>query len=245
MDETKRLSVAYTHTETKKLYWGCIAPKCKHLRVGNRQLSRILSHAMGCSHLSPELKDFANDTAIHQHAPGLKVNPKKIQTDTENQGAPHKKVRKIQGTLTDITVTTGKIKYQDEVDLAIVQLFATSGIPATILDSPHWKKFVEVATRSKCNPPSSTKLAAKLIPAEAALVRKYQTDFLRTCTNLTLTFDGGSTRKPSSVYTIHITTAERETFFMEGHDATNERHTAEYLGGLIIKASYEPESEHT
>ena len=238
MDETQRLSIAYMHTKTRKLYWGCIAPECNHLRAGNRQLSRILVHAMGCPYLPPELKNLANDTAVNQHAPGIKVNPKQIRTDTENQGAPHKKPKTIQGTITDIAVTTGKIKYQDEVDLAIVQLFAANGIPANVLDSPQWKKFVEVVSHSKGNSPSSTTLTKKLIPAEAALVRKYQTEFLQTCANLTLTFDGGSTRKPSSVYTIHITTAERETFFMEGYDATDERHTAEYLGKLITKASY-------
>ena len=73
----------------------------------------------------------------------------------------------------------------------------------------------------------------KLVPAGAALVRSYQNAFLRTCTNLTLTFDGAGTRKPSSVCTIHITTANRETFFMEGYDATDERHTAEFIEGLV------------
>jgi len=141
----------------------------------------------------------------------------------------------VQRTLADIATTAGKTKYQDEVNLAIVELFAVSGIPASVLDPPQWKKFVDVATRSKCSPLSSTILTEKLIPAEAALVRKYQTDFLRTCLNLTLTFDGGSIRKPSSVYTIHITTAERETFFMDGCDATGKRHTAEYIEGLVTR----------
>jgi len=241
-----RLSIACKHSKTGKQYWRCIAPECKYFKAGNRQLSRILSHAMECPHLLPELKDFANDTAISQNSLGAKVNPRQIQTDIENQGAPpHKKVKTIQGTLTDVAITTGKTKYQDEVNLTIVELFAVSGIPASVLDSLQWKKFVEVATRSKCNPPSSTMLVEKLIPAEAALVRKYQADFLRTCVNLTLTFDGGSTRRPSSVYTIHIGTAERETFFMEGCDATNERHTAEYIEGLVTKVRYKPEFIHS
>jgi len=201
---------------------------------------------MECPHLTPELKDFANDTAISQNSLGAKVNPKQIQTDTENQGAPpHKKAKTIQGTLTNIAITAGKTKYQDEVNLTIIELFAVSGVPASVLDSLQWKKFVDVATRSKCNPPSSTMLMEKLIPAEAALVRKYQADFLQTCVNLTLTFDGGSTRRPSSVYTVHITTAERETLFMEGCDATNEHHTAEYIEGLVTKVCDKLESKHS
>ena len=241
----ERLSIACVHAKTRKQYWRCIAPNCKHFQAGNRQLSRILLHAMGCPYLSFKLKGFANDVAISQNSLGAKTNPKQIQTDTENQGAPYKKAKTVQKTLANIAITAGKTKYQDEVNLAIVELFAVSGIPASVLDSLQWKKLVEVATRSKCNPPSSTMLTEKLIPAEAALVRKYQSDFLRTCTNLTLTFDGGSTRKPCSVYTLHITTAERETFFMEGHDATNERHTAEYIEGLATNVSDKSESKRS
>ena len=238
----ERLSVACMHVGTKKNYWRCVAPECKHFQAGNRQLSRILLHAMACSRLLPELKAFANDTAISVNSLGTKVIPKKIQVDTE-VGVQHKKARIVQETLANVAITTGQAKYQDKVNHAIVELFAVSGVPAKVLDSLQWRKFIEVATRSKCNSPSSTMLTVKLIPAEAALVRKYQTDFLRTCVNLTLTFDGGSTRKPCSVYTLHITTAERETFFMEGHDATDERHTAEYIAGLATKVCNESESK--
>ena len=34
------------------------------------------------------------------------------------------------------------------------------------------------------------------------------------------------------MYTLHITTADKETFFVEGYDAANESHTVEYIGGL-------------
>lgn len=233
----ERLSVACKHAETNKRYWKCIAPECKHFQVGNRQLSRIISHSMDCPHLSIELKELASQAAIEENALGAKVNPKEIQADTQDEGAPYKKAKTLQKTLTNVAVTTGKARYQDEVNHALVHLFSVSGIPAAVLDSPQWKNFVDVATRGKCNPLSSTMLTVKLIPAEAALVRKLQTDFLRTCDNLTLTFDGGATRKPSSVYTVHITTAERETFFVEGRDATSERHTAEYIEGLICEVN--------
>ena len=242
--ETEHLSIACVHSRTNKPYWRCIASGCKHFQAGNCQLQRVLAHAMDCSFISSELRDFAHEAAIELNAPGVRVNPKQIQTDTETQGAPpHKKVKTIQGTLTDVATTTGKAKYQDKVNLAIIELFAVSGVPPSVLDSLQWKKFVEVATNSKCNPPSLMMLTQKLIPAEAALVRKYQADFLRTCVNLTLTFDGGSTRKPSSVYTVHITTAERETLFMEGYEATTERHTAEYIEGLVTKVCGKPKPD--
>ena len=79
---------------------------------------------------------------------------------------------------------------------------------------------------------------------EATLVRRYQADFLRTCANLTLTFDGGSTRKPSSAYTIHITTTDRETFFVDRCDATDEHHTAEYIEGIVTRVRDKGESKY-
>jgi hypothetical protein len=229
------LSIAYTHPQTKKMFWGCIAPECKHLRAGNRQLGRILMHSTDCKHLSADLADFANDTAIEENAPGAKVKPKRIRDDSEDQTLLHKKVKTIQNTLVEIVVTTGKAKHEHAINLCIVELFCVRAIPAKVLDTPEWKKFVGEATHSKYNSPSSTTFTEKLVPAEAALVRSYQIKFLNTCVNLTLTFDGRSTRKPSSVYTVHITTADRETFFMEGCDATDEQHTAEFIDDLVTK----------
>lgn len=191
-------------------------------------------HAIECPHLAADLKDLANDTAI-KDAPGAKVNPKRIQTDSEDQIPLHKKAKTIQNTLVDIAVTAGKARYKHTIDLRVVELFCVRAIPAKVLDTPEWKKFVDDATKSKYNSPSSTTFMEKLVPAEAALVRSYQIKFLNTCINLTLTFDGGATRKPSSVYTVHITTADRETFFMEGCDATDDRHTAEYIEDLVTK----------
>lgn len=238
--EIQRLSISCFHFKTKKVHWRCIVPGCTHFRAGNRQLSRILVHATECRHLSTELQDLANDTAITENAPGAKVNPQQIQADVEDQGPSYKKAKTVQNALTDIIVPAGKIKYEDEVNLCIVELIAVNGIPVTMLDSPQWKKLVEAMSKLKYNSPSTSTFVNKLIPGQAALVRKYQTQFLQTCDNLTLTFDGGSTRKPSSVYTIHITTAERETFFMEGCDATDERHTAKYIEGLVVKVSDQP-----
>ena len=216
-------------------YWKCVSPECRHFQAGFRALGRILVHATRCDKLSVDLKDLANDSAIGENAPGAKVNPKKILTDTEDLEPLHKKVKTIQNTLIDVAIATGKADYKHALNLRVVELFCVRAIPAKVLDAPEWKKFVEEATKSKYTPPSSTTFTEKLVPGEAALVRSYQIKFLSACINLTLTFDGGATRKPSSVYTVHVTTADRETFFMEGFDATDERHTAEFIEGLVIK----------
>ena len=190
-------------------------------------------HAVDCPHLTTDLKEFANDLLIEENAPGVKVNLKHIPADSEEVVPVYKKAKTLKNTLVDVALTTGKAKYEHAVTLCIVELFCIRGIPAKVLDSPEWKRFVDEATKSKYILPSSTMFTEKLVPAEAALVRSYQRKFLHTCMNLTLTFDGAATPKPSSVYTIHITTADRETFFMEGYDATDERHTAEFIESLV------------
>ena len=53
-------------------------------------------------HLSTELQDLANDTAITENAPGAKVNPQQIQADVEDQGPSYKKAKTVQNALTDV-----------------------------------------------------------------------------------------------------------------------------------------------
>ncbi|KAF8838962.1 hypothetical protein BDN67DRAFT_906426, partial [Paxillus ammoniavirescens] len=52
---------------------------------------------------------------------------------------------------------------------------------------------------------------------------------LATCRHLTITFDGGKTRQPHSVYSIHVTTADRQTFCVELDDSSRLSHTGEYI----------------
>lgn len=233
-DIVSQLSVACTHQKTGKPYWRCLGPGCKHFRTGNHQLPRIISHAMECKYLSPDLKSLASEKSI-QNALGTKVALKELQTTPpdEDGGPTCKKAKLLQSSLKDVLLPRGTIKFNDEINHRIVMLFCISGLPPRVLDTPQWEQLMETASRFKYNPTSSTMVSRTFIPAEAALVRSHQVAFLRTLANLTITFDGGSTRKPSSVYTIHISTADRECFFVEAHDATDEKHTAVYIENLI------------
>ena len=73
------------------------------------------------------------------------------------------------------------------------------------------------------------------IPAEAALLCKKQVELLQKSNNLTITFDGGSTQKPQSVYTVHVTTPRRDIFYIEGEDGTDTKHTAAYLSTMLLR----------
>jgi len=202
---------------------------------------------MECTHLSSSLKNLASERSI-DNALGAKVAPKELQTTEsqgDNAGPSYKKAKLLQSTLKDAMVAKGSVKFEDEINYKILMLFCVSGLSLRILDTPQWKQLMETATKFKYKPTSSTMVSGTFTPAEAALIRSHQVVFLQTLVNLTVTFDGGSTRKPSSVYTIHISTADRECFFVEAHDATDEKHTATYIENLITSVRTKPRADYS
>lgn len=60
-------------------------------------------------------------------------------------------------------------------------------------------------------------------------------EILRKEENLTLTFDGNSTRKPQSVYTMHVTTKDRDSYFVDGYEGSDKHHTAVWIKDKVLK----------
>lgn len=52
---------------------------------------------------------------------------------------------------------------------------------------------------------------------------------------MTLTFDGGSTRYPQTVETIHVTTASHQTYLVSGHEASGVSHTAIHIEEVLLE----------
>ena len=84
-------------------------------------------------------------------------------------------------------------------------------------------------------PTSSSTFVDNYIPKEAVAVRQRQLKELKKYTNLTLTFDGTSTRKPQSLYTVHATTPTRETYFLDGYEDSVSRHTVDWVKEKLFK----------
>ncbi|KAJ3793831.1 ribonuclease H-like domain-containing protein [Lentinula aff. detonsa] len=118
-----------------------------------------------------------------------------------------------------------------------MQLLCCDSIPLHVLDSPRWKNLIEYLCRNGPNrsytPVSSTHMATSVIPNEASLVRKLTLEQLKNERNLTVTFDGGSIRKPQSIYTTHVTTEDRITYFWDGDEASDKSHNSEYVNQVI------------
>lgn len=135
-----------------------------------------------------------------------------------------------------LTSKAGKERLQAKLDYHIMKLICVRGLVPNVIDSPEWKSFVTNAN-PKYDPTSSSKFVEVHIPSEAAKVRVLQLEHLGKRYNLTLTYDGGTTRKPQSVYTVHITTQDRRVFFVAGDEASREHHTAEHIRSVIIEVS--------
>jgi len=77
-------------------------------------------------------------------------------------------------------------------------------------------------------PTASTTYATKIIPQEAVFVREKMLEHLKKEENLTLSFDGGSTRHPESFYTAHVTTQARRSYFLDGHTGSGDSHNTRW-----------------
>ncbi|KAF9234050.1 hypothetical protein BU15DRAFT_79456 [Melanogaster broomeanus] len=124
--------------------------------------------------------------------------------------------------------TEGRKVLQDRGDYAVMKFFVCCGIPPSNVDADEFKDMVS-ALNPTYHPPCSTTLEDKLIVNKAAKIGHAVRIHLQGCRNLTITFDGGKIRKPKSVYTIHVTTADRHAFCMELDDASLLSHSADYI----------------
>ena len=118
-----------------------------------------------------------------------------------------------------------------------MRLICARGLVPHTIDSPEWKEFTGLLNPSY-HPTSGDTFADKHIPREAVFVREKQIKLLSAEENLTLTFDGNTTRKPQSIYTVHATTPARVTYFLDGHQGSNERHTQEWVTNKLLKVNY-------
>ena len=68
-----------------------------------------------------------------------------------------------------------------------------------------------------------------ILPAEQAYVHEKQLELLQTQHYLTLTFDGGTTRRHDGHYTIHACTPSGKDFFIAMVNGRGQSHTADWI----------------
>jgi hypothetical protein len=239
-----RLVIKYRDEDSQKSSWGCVASGCTFLRQGNAQLERALKHATTCKILQADHVELWRQ-AIQEsgdNSLGARLKKDLAAEDIPMEVEPPMKRLRAQNTLNmaDLRETGKRVKeeacqlFQDKVDHVIMCLICVRGLVPHVIESPEWKELMGLLSDSY-HPTSATTFADKHIPREAVYVREKQIKALRMINNLTLTFDGNTTRKPHSVYTVHATTPSRETYFLDAHEASDERHTTQWVTDKLLK----------
>ncbi|RXW20375.1 hypothetical protein EST38_g5489 [Candolleomyces aberdarensis] len=250
-----RVAVQHKNDKGEK-YWTCIAPGrpgCDYSRKGNVGVDRVYKHAKECPHLrnSPAYHDIwqevidrmaddslqARISASESAAAGADLS---VTTAETGNGIPGPSLSQSKLDISKIKGAGKKEKaaknqlFQDRVDLLITQLICVRGMVPSIVDSPEWKALV-TTLNGTYKPTSSTMFSNTHIPKLAAHISKEQLKILKSQQDLTLMFDGSDMRRGQSFYTTHITTPDRQTFFVEGHKGTGERHTKEWVLSKVMK----------
>lgn len=108
-------------------------------------------------------------------------------------------------------------------------------IPPSAVDCSRWREFVS-ALDDGAKTPSGDTISDNFVTTEAAYIHKESVKTLSGRKCLTLSYDGGTTRKHESVYTAHVTEpTTRDAHLMEGDEASGVSHTSEHICGVLNK----------
>jgi len=227
-----RLITKYEDPKTKKKSYRCIAPDCGETRAGNAAFDRVLKHATACKHLEKFSPEAYHDALAQSGQSSLGA-----QLDETSHRLPHGQTSLDMVPIRD---QGKKIKedahqlFQAKVDHIIMRLICVRGLIPNLIDSTEWKELMHVLN-GNYKPTSGDTFADKHIPREANYVREKQIEILRRIDNLTLTFDGNTTRKPHAIYTAHATTPSRASYFLDGHEGSDEHHNTQWVKGKLLK----------
>jgi hypothetical protein len=177
-----------------------------------------LRHAKECIGLDPALRQEANKRSVGTSLAVRIQNQASVNPDS----AP-------------IEDAQARQLKTDKVNHALLKVLCDRMIPPSIVDSSKWREFVH-SLDENINTASGTTISVNFVTTEAAFVRSESIKKLSQLNNLTLSFDGGTTRGGESVYTVHVTDpSTREAHLVECSEETGVSHTAEHIRGVLDK----------
>ncbi|KAG9094907.1 hypothetical protein FS749_011540 [Ceratobasidium sp. UAMH 11750] len=213
-------------TNPPAIRWRCSAKGCTFSSAGPaRQSNRIYPHTMMCEYLGSDLVEKAAAASA-----GKSLGSKLESMNASRPG------NSTQPSVHSIAQSEGReqrnMRYNHLALLAICGL----SLPPTILDSRYWRNMIEFLD-PKITPLSASHVAMALIPSEAARVRQKSIEVLRGYRHLTLSFDGATTRRNQSIYTVHATTPDtRQSHLLAGSNASGKSHTGKHLKEVLVNA---------
>ncbi|CDO75802.1 hypothetical protein BN946_scf184934.g17 [Trametes cinnabarina] len=227
------------------------ASTCEKLRNSHPDVHASIVDAQSTGSLGAKISDIngsenrsgTQDCDSHQQTahstPSASLSS--VPSSSEPPAVPVPKKLKTEGTL-DAFVAQGvkqkrtaqRAALQQSVDHIIMRLICVRGLVPSIVDSAEWKELM-YALNPGYKPSPSDKFTKDYIPKEAAFVRSKQLEEVQKHDNLTITFDGNSTRR-DSIYFVHATTPHREHYFISGHVGTDEHHTVPWVKSKILQS---------
>ncbi|KAF8594791.1 hypothetical protein BDV93DRAFT_565082 [Ceratobasidium sp. AG-I] len=205
---------------TQKRY-RCSGVGCWHSWAAPRASTRVLKHAYNeCKGLNPELRP-----EVERRSAFLSL-ARKVQDhrkDTES------------GTTVEISQDNPEAQRQKEekVNHALLKWICDRMIPPSAVDCFRWRELMDTLD-SGVKTASGDTISGNFVTTEAAYIHQESIKVLSKHENLTLSYDGGTTKKHESVYTVHATVpSTREACLVEGNGASGVSHTAEHVCGVI------------
>ncbi|KAI0683439.1 hypothetical protein BC835DRAFT_1311037 [Cytidiella melzeri] len=225
------------------------AATCTHLQETHPDIHRQIVDTQSALSLGARLQDTTAKAAASQLTIPHTIVRSSSDSALRSSGSrsnltppTHKKIR-LEGNasvLENYVAQGTKARRKDEraalqqrADHAITRLICARGLVPNIVDSPEWKELMGILNPDY-TPSSSDKFSREYIPQEAGFVRREQLKELSQHHNLTITFDGNSTRR-DTIYFVHATTPDRVHYFVDGHVGTSEHHTVPWVKSKILK----------
>lgn len=209
---------------TGKRRWRCSAPGCQE-SWASRQPQRVLSHATEeCRFTLPSLRDraLAQSSKLSLGHQVEQLNAAAVRQVSESTGTTS------QPSVLSIVSAEGRSAKQTRFDLHIVNFISVAQLPPSKVDSPEFHDMIHEAN-PHLTPKLSSHIARSRIPMESARICGLSMEELKGCTNLTISFDGGSGIKPQSFTTVHVTNPDtRVPHLMGAVEASSISHTGRY-----------------
>ncbi|KAJ6573317.1 ribonuclease H-like domain-containing protein, partial [Mycena sp. CBHHK59/15] len=191
-----------------------------------RSSTRILPHSSECKFLSRELRNEAV-TANAGASLGARVIDANHASDTGDMFAGFKAAG------AESKAAARKAR-EEKTNFLTMNLLCDAGLPPALVGNPSFRALV-----NHLDPVNGIKVASTFsssyIPAEAARVTLLAIEELKKQDNLSLGYDGGTTLGQQSIYTVHVTTPDREVYFIKGDEASGFSHTGVHIKNLILE----------
>jgi hypothetical protein len=220
LDKLVRPCHSKKNPETQRVR--CTGDGCHESWAHPRTSTRILPHASECKYLSQSLRDLALSANAGQSL-GTQVSI------TEGTPDPFAKFKQA-GSENKVAARKAHVK---KTNFLTMNFLCAAGIPPEVVNNPAFRALVDHLEPNNEIVVAST-FRSSYIPAEAARVTLLALNDLKKQYNLSLGYDGGTTQGKQSIYTVHVTTADREVYLIKGDEASGFSHTGKHICNLIL-----------